>query len=340
MKDVRELLFAQAIADAFGYKVEFTNLALIKSEYGMDGLLFKHVEKNKLVASDDTQMSLYTLEGLVDFKDGLFNTANESVFEAYKRWNNTQKPNLGVNPFSQNEEDGISEFKEMWNRRAPGITCLQALNSPLKGSVQARINNSKGCGGVMRVLPSVFLAESEQQAFQYGCDFAAMTHGHPSGFYSSGAYNVIGYNLLKGFDVETSIEAAKKYLTNFEAKETLEFLNKAHELLKNNVVLTGDELIKKLGEGNVGESAMAIAIYVGLQNKHSYEKVVEWSTNHSGDSDSTAMLAAGLWYLNKDNTSTDFLKYQNQLDLGNVINVLSARFEKVMNPKKVLRPEL
>lgn len=336
MKSIRELLIAQAIADAFGYKVEFESINNIKNIYGNEGLLFKHIEGQNLNASDDTQMSLYTLEGLVDFKDDFYEDENTAVHDAYLRWNKTQVPKFGnILPYSLNTDDGISEFKEMWARRAPGNTCLQALNSPVKASVTNRVNNSKGCGGIMRVLPSVFLAEDEDQAFKYGVDFAAITHSHPTGFYSSGAYNVIGFNLLKGNDIDFSIEAAKKYLNNSEASETLDFLNKAHRLLKDGVVLKNDDIVKQLGDGFIAESAMAIAIYVGLQNNLTYEKTVEWSTNHSGDSDSTAMMAAGLWYLNKDNTSKDFLKYQNQVDLNKVIDNISNRYEKVVGSKNI-----
>lgn len=336
MKNIKELLIAQAVADAFGYKVEFESINNIKNTYGDRGLLFNHIEGQKLYASDDTQMSLYTLEGLIDLKDEMYDDANSAVHDAYIRWNKTQMPRLGnVLPYSLNNEDGISEHKEMWVRRAPGNTCLQALNSPVKASVSNRINNSKGCGGVMRVLPSVFFAEDEKQAFEYGISFAAITHSHPTGFYSAGAYNVIGFNLLKGHDVDFSIEATKKYLNNYEAKETLDFLNKAQDLLKNKVILRDDEIVKHLGDGFTAETAMAIAIYVGLQKDLSYEDVVEWSTNHSGDSDSTAMMAAGLWYLNKENTSKEFLKYEAQLDLNNVINSISDRYRKVLGLQEV-----
>ena len=41
-------------------------------------------------------------------------------------------------------------------------------------------------------------------------------------------------------------------------------------------------------------------------------------SNHSGDSDSVAMLAAGIWYLSNRNCD-EFLKYEKNLDLTQII---------------------
>ena len=42
---------------------------------------------------------------------------------------------------------------ELYSRRAPGGTCLSAIIQGNPGSVNNPINNSKGCGGIMRVAP-------------------------------------------------------------------------------------------------------------------------------------------------------------------------------------------
>lgn len=42
---------------------------------------------------------------------------------------------------------------ELFKRRSPGNTCISSLISGVAGSIDRPINNSKGCGGVMRVAP-------------------------------------------------------------------------------------------------------------------------------------------------------------------------------------------
>ncbi len=47
------------------------------------------------------------------------------------------------------------------------------------------INNSKGCGGVMRVAPLGIFNEDPVQAAQNAAEAAAITHTHPLGFISA-----------------------------------------------------------------------------------------------------------------------------------------------------------
>ena len=58
----------------------------------------------------------------------------------------------------------------------------------------------------------------------------------------------------------------------------------------------GDHIaaIRKLGEGWVGEEALAIALYAGRSGKD-YVEVIRIAAIHDGDSDSTASIAGQLW---------------------------------------------
>ena len=58
------------------------------------------------------------------------------------------------------------------------------------------LNQSKGCGGVMRVAPIGLFGPDPHSAFKVGCEAAAITHGHPSGYYSAGAFAAIIQNLI------------------------------------------------------------------------------------------------------------------------------------------------
>ena len=50
----------------------------------------------------------------------------------------------------------FSQQKLLKKRRAPGNTYLSALGSRRCGSIINKINNSKGCGGIMRVAKIAF----------------------------------------------------------------------------------------------------------------------------------------------------------------------------------------
>ena len=52
--------------------------------------------------------------------------------------------------------------------------------------------------------------------------------------------------------------------------------------------------IRQLGQGWVGEEALAIAVYCALRHPDSFEDAVIAAVNHSGDSDSTGAIAGNI----------------------------------------------
>jgi ADP-ribosylglycohydrolase len=62
-------LLGGAIGDGLGYEVEFSKLDAIRERFGDSGIMTPVLHKGKLVVSDDTQMTLFTLEGLLARKD-------------------------------------------------------------------------------------------------------------------------------------------------------------------------------------------------------------------------------------------------------------------------------
>src|SRR5437667_8977972 len=92
----------------------------------------------------------------------------------------------------------LLQQKKLFSRRAPGTTCLSALQTS-RGKVTRATNDSKGCGGVMRIAPvGMYFAHSLSREHQSGRvppdifatarDLAAITHGHPCGFLSAAAF--------------------------------------------------------------------------------------------------------------------------------------------------------
>ena len=58
--------------------------------------------------------------------------------------------------------------------------------------------------------------------------------------------------------------------------------------------LADSEAIKIIGEGWVGEEALAIAVFCALKHSDDFRKAIIASVNHSGDSDSTGAITGNI----------------------------------------------
>ena len=141
----------------------------------------------------------------------------------------------------------------MFKQRAPGITCINALSSGISGTIDKPINESKGCGTIMRVAPvGLFYNHDNKQAFKIACELSAITHGHPTGYLSAGFFASIISDLAKGLNLSDSIEKSIEILKEWEHhEETLNAVLKCKELYKKtkNNKKHDFETIEELGEG-------------------------------------------------------------------------------------------
>src|SRR4051794_25508275 len=196
-------LLGGAIGDALGAPIEFDSLAEIRSRFGPDGLSDYAPAYGGLgKITDDTQMTLFTAEGLIranarSADRGIVNVA-WIVWRAYCRWLVTQGgPDIHDPDLGSAVSGWLISNEVLHSRRAPGNTCLSALTSERWGAPDRPINDSKGCGGVMRVAP-VGLVASPDLAFSLGADVAAITHGHPSGYLAAGAFALVIAEVMNG----------------------------------------------------------------------------------------------------------------------------------------------
>jgi ADP-ribosyl-[dinitrogen reductase] hydrolase len=285
-------LFGGAVGDAFGYTVEFDRWPDIRARYGESGLQEPVLVDGKLVVSDDTQMTLFTAAGFLAAIDGGQILDPDAVLSeircAYLDWYRTQteaKPPAA---------EGLNAYRCLWARRAPGVTCLSALATGADGTPAQPINDSKGCGGVMRVAPlGLSPALNADHAFALADKAAAFTHGHPSGRLSAAALASLIRDLVGQFDVADAITRMRARLSSVrDSGEVLHATDQA-------VALAGEALpastaIRRMGEGWVGEEALAIAIYAMLR-ADDFISMLRIAANHDGDSDSTASVACQIW---------------------------------------------
>jgi ADP-ribosylglycohydrolase len=160
------------------------------------------------------------------------------------------------------------------------------------GTMEAAINNSKGCGGVMRTAPAG-LAFTGKRAFEMGARFAAMTHGHPSGYLSAGFVAEMIAWIIDGRSLEDSVESAMETLVGYSGhEETLRAVDQALELAT--AADAPMDVIPRLGEGWVGEEALSISLYCALKFPGDFKGATTAAVNHSGDSDSTGSIAGAI----------------------------------------------
>jgi ADP-ribosylglycohydrolase len=160
------------------------------------------------------------------------------------------------------------------------------------GSIEHHINDSKGCGGVMRTAP-VGLVLELSDPFRIGAECAAITHGHPSGYLSAGCVSELIGRLVRGCELKSAARATRHSLVSYEGhEETLEFVDRALELADSDTPV--DDAVEQLGQGWVGEEALAISLYCALRYPDDWKAATLAAVNHSGDSDSTGSICGAI----------------------------------------------
>lgn len=289
-------LLAGAAGDALGGAVEFMSWAQIRGRLGDAGVTALARESR---FTDDTQMTLFTVEGLIRASvrwrgRGICHPPSV-VRHAYLRWLHTQ----GVpwaragQQFAKHSAvpDGWLVRQPLLHRRmAPGNTCLSALQAGGTGTVAEPVNSSKGCGGVMRAAPAGFFCGSPEEAWETGCEIAAITHGHPDGIYPAGVLSVIIRLIADGQPLRDAIGRAAEFAPPDSG---------TRKALERAVALAGlgipdpDVLNRVLGEGWTGDEALAIAACCALSAATPAAAILA-AVNHSGDSDSTGSITGNI----------------------------------------------
>jgi ADP-ribosyl-[dinitrogen reductase] hydrolase len=299
-------LLGGAVGDALGAPVEFMSRQRIHQQFGPQGISEYAPAFGGLgVITDDTQMTLFTAEGLLraDVRGSMRGMCHPPsvIAHAYLRWLVTQggepTPEIRERLLDHALEEAsgwLIQHRELHQRRAPGNTCLSALQSMTRLGDKA-INNSKGCGGVMRVAPvGLYLWPSRDvgAAFELACKTAAITHAHPSGILPAGVLAALILQLLHGSTLRGALKLAMAELQKHaDHEETSQFLITAIELADSN--LSPEQAISFLGEGWVAEEALAIAIYCALVAED-FRQGVMLAVNQDGDSDSTGAITGNL----------------------------------------------
>lgn len=287
-------LLGGAVGDALGAAVEFMQLDEIRSRFGSQGIVeYAEVYGRRGAITDDTQMTLFCAEGLIRSASasaqGRSCAPLVSVHRSYLRWLHTQAQH-SAHPDYEDAIDGwLVRTPSLHSRRAPGNTCLSALSLAQPGTIPHPINDSKGCGGVMRIAP-VGLWDPVN-AFDFGCKACALTHGHPFGYLAGGFAADLIARLLDGTSIADATAAALQHHRPALGPEFSELLERACELASRPEVHA--EELESLGEGWVAEEALAMSLCCALHARD-FDHGVQLAVNHSGDSDSTGAITGNI----------------------------------------------
>ncbi len=317
---IRGCMIGGAVGDALGYPVEFINEAEISSRYGAEGITEYHTESGygKAVITDDTQMALFTANGILNGDTEMRMKGaeeNPSVYvqKAYMDWLRTQQMSYAealkyFEGMDMPYYTWLSEVPELYKRRAPGNACLSALSiqksKSISGSfIKAQVNDSKGCGGVMRVAPLALYYGDKDNLLDLdmeGAEIAAITHGHSLGYMPAAMLtHIISLIVfpkeklsLKEIVLQAKNATAGIFVGDEHIRTLTALIDRAVTLSENGKPDLMN--IHALGEGWVAEETLAIAVYCALRYQDDFSAGIIASVNHKGDSDSTGAVAGNI----------------------------------------------
>lgn len=286
---IRGCFIGGAAGDALGYAVEFSGEDEIFSRFGKSGITEYELDgrTGKAIISDDTQMTLFTANGLLvgDTRGcmrGVQGWPRGYVAMSYQDWLRTQEIT-----FEQSRKEPrkpmrgsvswLLDVPELYKRRAPGNTCLSTLKYGEPSGddfIKEHFNNSKGCGGVMRVAPlALDYGKTDIETLDMeGAQIAAITHGHTLGYMPAAVLTHIINRIvfsekemsLKEIVIEAKQTAEKLFEGDKHLKELSAIIDQAIRLSENKYSDLNN--IHRLGEGWVAEETLAIAIYCALRH--------------------------------------------------------------------------
>ena len=296
----RGCLLGGTVGDALGAPVEFWSRSEILKQFGPDGVRDYIPAYGRIGAiTDDTQMTLFTADALLR---GYIRMATKRIGvhgllmrHGYLRWYRTQgyrHRDLG--------DDGMNGWllthRALFDRRAPGNTCLSALRASQVDGVAN--NTSKGCGTVMRVAPIGLYAHvhhgsrGPEQAFALGMDCSRITHGHITATLSAGFLSALIAAICLGQTLDQAIETCIVLLRAHDGHdETLAAIDAACRAARRSP--NSADSLASLGEGWVAEEALAIALYCAL-GCTDFESALSLAVSHEGDSDSTGAIVGNI----------------------------------------------
>ncbi|XKR03888.1 ADP-ribosylglycohydrolase family protein [Ligilactobacillus murinus] len=210
-----------------------------------------------------------------------------NTWNCYQDWLETQFKQ-GKSELSHRPISWLMEYPEMYASREPGRTCLMTLMRGIPGDLNEPINQSKGCGALMRVAPLAFI--DREDLYLVAIENSALTHGHQMSHIASAALVSLLRYISEGETLCDSVSLMRQdikriFMGSLEVKVFDDLLQQA--IFASEKDFDDMEIISRLGEGWVAEETLAIALYCSLKYSNDLKKALRVAVLHDGDSDST-----------------------------------------------------
>jgi ADP-ribosylglycohydrolase len=283
LEKAKGMMFGLAIGDALGWPTEFLSLHQIKAKYGPDGI---RELPSPALFTDDTQMTIAIAEALIKAGEHDIEPIMEAVKVEFIKWLHSPE-----------------------NDRAPGGTCIQGVRNLEKGMhwIKSGVAHSKGCGSAMRSAPIGFYYQHDPEKLKQVAHASGIcSHGHPAADAACIGTAYLVKLALDRLPPDEMIPALLKF-TEGISKEFDHAIHKIEECLQ---WPDEEKALNYLGEGWVGEEAVALALYCFLKYPDDYKKTIIRGANTNGDSDSIACIAGAISgaYLGIDAIPEDWIK--------------------------------
>lgn len=274
---IKAIILGHAIADAMGVPVEFGNRKTLAENpvTGYQGYGSHPVPAGTW--SDDTSMTLATLDSLVEGLD------YADMMEKFCRWED------------EAAYTATGLFFDI------GITTSYSLENYRRGhelwSCGRRGEGDNGNGSLMRIIPAALYAkykmegETLEDKMEVIHRVSALTHGHPRSKMACGIYTMILWALMDSKDksaVMSALSAAKAYYeNNGEFEQEWKHFSR---LINPDFAETPEDEISSSG---YVVSTLEAALWC-LLNTDSYSACVLKAVNLGDDTDTVAAVAGGL----------------------------------------------
>jgi len=265
-KKAQAIIYGLALGDALGWPIEFLSMQKVNIIYGPDGI---QEPPTPALYTDDTQTSLVIAESLIEAGKEDVDNLMAAVTRRLIAWSNSSE-----------------------NDRAPGHTVTEAIRT-LEAGVPWRESGSPatGNGSAIRVAPIGYYYQNDPaRLLEVAHATGIATHSRAS---SDAAAIGAAYLIKLALDGVPPDQYARRTLefTDGVAPEFDEALLRIGHVLE-----WTDEFaaINHIGQGWVGEEAVAMAVYCAMRHPDDFVKAVTRAVNIPGDSDSVGCIAGGL----------------------------------------------
>lgn len=244
-------LLGLALGDAYGRTLEFLSGNAVRTRV---------VDTTALRWTDDTHMSLYVAEAVVEHGPGPFDDDRfgEAIAQAFNRW----------------FDDPLTPST------APGNTCMAGVRNWRRGKDwrTSGVKDSDGCGAVMRIGP-LPMAWSGAELVRAARISSQVTHAHPNALDAAEIGSVLLRAVLEGASLDRGLVEA--YIRP----------GAVGDALRAALDVGFDEAkIPAFDGGWRAPSALGLAVAAVLEG-NDFATTVERAARIDGDSDSVAAIA-------------------------------------------------